>query len=120
MNCELDSKRDQARCTDDVSSSGPDTEFHSTTTNNVEYLSVMLPVTVTAGLEKMSGGVIAPSTSGPTATPTGDKTQSTGGAAESSEGGSSQSTTTSPNAAPAITQHAFVAGVAAVVGAMAL
>ncbi|KAJ6779857.1 hypothetical protein PWT90_00854 [Aphanocladium album] len=121
-NCALTSSKNQASCT--IVATYSDTETHgssSTIGMTTGYISELLPVTITGGLDKLSGGAVPTAT---TASPTSGG-KSTGSASHSSSSGASSTTggsksTSSPNAAPAATQHALLAGVAAVVGALAL
>lgn len=94
---------------------------------SLAFKSDLQPVTITAGLDKLSGGAVPSAT---TASPT-SAAQTTGGAsasqsssdgAKSSSGAKSTATSTTgtPNAAAAVTQQAVLAGMAAVVGALAL
>jgi hypothetical protein len=70
------------------------------------YKTLMFPVTITAGADKLSASPGATVTTGGANTGTQTTATQTG----------AQATTTSKNAAPAMTQNAVLAGVAAVVG----
>lgn len=110
-----------ATCTVEVSQSDSETDLLTTMSDSVQYLSHLLPATVTAGFEKLHGDAMA-TTSGTKPTATGEDGSSitSSGAEPTASGEEGSSSTSSPNAAPAVTQQAFFAGVAAVVGAFAL
>lgn len=124
--CALTSSKNEASCT--VSETQSDSETHGSSTKTgimTGYSSDLQAVTIIAGLEKLSNGAGATATTASStkgASSSGAK--STGGASQSSSSGAASSAsgskTATPNAAPAVTQQAVLAGVAAVVGALAL
>ncbi|KHN95830.1 uncharacterized protein MAM_06192 [Metarhizium album ARSEF 1941] len=111
-NCKLDPSKHVAACTIDVTAASEGTSTQTTVTG---YETSMYPVTITAGAEKLSaspGGSARNGGSNSTsATATAASTASaTGGS------GTAAATTTTRNLAPAMTQNAVLAGVAAIVG----
>ncbi|POR38817.1 Uncharacterized protein TPAR_00998 [Tolypocladium paradoxum] len=128
-NCKFDPAQDVATCHNSVSQQDRDGTLQSeTATVMTGYSSLMIPVTITAGVEKLSAAPGATAAgintnSAPTAsTQAGTDTTSsptfTLTPAGTSKGTSAASTPTkSSNAAgPMVTQNAVLAGVAAVVG----
>ncbi|KAM3509408.1 hypothetical protein MY11210_006331 [Beauveria gryllotalpidicola] len=143
--CDLTSSRDVASCS--VSETESDSETQSsyeTTGQTTGYISDMQPVTLISGLDKLTDGAVptastassaSPGASSPGVQPTGSASQSSSSSVSSSAGASpssgassssgaassaSGSKTAMPNAAPAATQQALLAGVVAVVGVLAL
>ncbi|KAM3500765.1 hypothetical protein MY10362_006126 [Beauveria mimosiformis] len=143
--CSLTSSKDVASCSVSETESNSETQSSTQTTGQTTgYISDMQPVTLIAGLDKLTDGAVptastgssaSPGASSPGAQPTGGASQSSSSGASSSAGASpssgassssgaassaSGSKTATPNAAPAATQQALLAGVVAVVGALAL
>ncbi|TWU76437.1 hypothetical protein ED733_007015 [Metarhizium rileyi] len=118
-NCKLDPSKDVAACSVEVTRGS---EVMSTETTETDYKTLMYPVTVTAGADKLSASPGAsPTNSGPnSATATSPSqtagTSATSGTTEASKTGAAVTSTTGKNAAPAVTQNAVLAGFAAVVG----
>ncbi|UNI21849.1 hypothetical protein JDV02_007801 [Purpureocillium takamizusanense] len=129
-NCKLDAAKDVATCVATESQLDGETTMQTSTSEVLTgYKSLMIPVTVTAGLDKLSapapGATQTDAQAKPTtgASSTGASTgasasvsataSGSGAAAKSS---SASSTTTTNAAGPAVTQNAVLAGVAAVVG----
>ena len=122
MDCKLDSAADLATCTVEVSQSNSVTEMQSSTVASQSYLALVVSATVTAGFEKLNADAGATTASGaePTASDEDGSSSITPGAEPTASGKDGSSSTSSPNAAPAVTQQALFAGVAALVGAIAL
>ncbi|KAM3541180.1 hypothetical protein ARSEF1564_005928 [Beauveria bassiana] len=136
--CSLTSSKDVASCSVSETESNSETQSsYQTTGQTTGYISDMQPVTLISGLDKLTDGAVptastassaSPGASSPGAQPTGGASQSSFSGASSSAGASSSgaassasgSNTATPNAAPAATQQAILAGVVAVVGALAL
>ncbi|EGX92871.1 hypothetical protein CCM_04243 [Cordyceps militaris CM01] len=138
--CALTSSRNEASCTLSETMSDSETQASSTKTGmTTSYLSDLQAVTLVAGLDKLTDGAVLPTPSTASPTPSGSSSgpTNTGGVSPSSSGAASTSAassassssatssasaskTATPNAAPAATQQALLAGVAALVGALAL
>ncbi|KAJ6444421.1 Mitogen-activated protein kinase HOG1 [Purpureocillium lavendulum] len=122
--CKLDPDNDVASCVASVTQNVSNSEMRTTTSEVLTgYKTYMIPVTVTAGVDKLSAAPGASETgSQATPTATGANTLSTAASATSSgsKTGSNASATSSPTstnaAGPMVTQNAVLAGVAAVVG----
>ena len=116
-----------ATCVGSLTERVSNSDMHTTVSEVITgYKTLMIPVTVTAGVDKLSAAPGATQT-GLQATPTGTaaSTMSTAASATASGSGSktgfSASATGSPSsttnaAGPMVTQNAVLAGVAAVVG----
>ncbi|KAK4235282.1 hypothetical protein C8A03DRAFT_17953 [Achaetomium macrosporum] len=122
--CKLDPSKDEAQCV------GTMVEGKTTTVTSdilTGYSTYILPVTITAGADKLAGGT-GPTTADSTAAPTATAattlstsavpTNSQGSSSSSASAGaaSSTSTSTSTGGVPRITQNAVVLGAAALVG----
>ncbi|TQV98859.1 hypothetical protein V2A60_007443 [Cordyceps javanica] len=134
--CALTPSRNVASCTISETESDSSTQTSNTSTGaTTSYSSDLQAVTLISGLDKLTGGMPTPSSaastgsgassSGPQSTAGPSQASSSGGAAASSSSSAAASSasgskTGTPNAAPAPTQPALLAGVAAVVGALAL
>ncbi|ODA76268.1 hypothetical protein RJ55_08113 [Drechmeria coniospora] len=117
--CKLDPEKDIAICTARLLRSLESDESESTILTTVTgYKSSMLPVTVTAGLDKLTPAPAASSTISNAASTTSSTATST--ATSTTKGTVTSSTTTSGAAGPAATHNAILAGVAAGVAAAAL
>ncbi|GJN80913.1 hypothetical protein VFPFJ_00857 [Purpureocillium lilacinum] len=126
-NCKFDAAKDVATCVGSLTERVSNSDMHTTVSEVITgYKTLMIPVTVTAGVDKLSAAPGATQT-GSQATPTGTaaSTMSTAASATASgsgsKTGSSASATGSPSsttnaAGPMVTQNAVLAGVAAVVG----
>jgi hypothetical protein len=115
--CTLDPAANTANCAGGVSSDG---QMATAVEVLVGYSTYIVPVTVTAGAEKLSSGDDAAATTGPAATtPT---TLATTPAPTNSDGQSqttaaqTQTTSTSTGGVPRVTQNAVIMGAAALVG----
>jgi hypothetical protein len=122
-NCKLTPSKNAADCTGALISEGETSTVVEVLTG---YSSFLMPITVTAGLEKLSGGASntaapagsatdIPSASTPTtmttaAVPTGTTTEGSG------EGGADPTSSLSTGGMPRITQNAVIMGAAALVG----
>ncbi|KAL2176809.1 uncharacterized protein P884DRAFT_260296 [Thermothelomyces heterothallicus CBS 202.75] len=116
-NCKLDMPKDTADCVGTMSEEGLSTVGRDTLTDLTSY---MLPITITAGLDKL-----AASTGAGTAPAAPARTTTTGGTTETAETAGSTGTTGSTAATsstqtggvpPQITQNAVLVGAAALVG----
>ncbi|KAK4033757.1 hypothetical protein C8A01DRAFT_39765 [Parachaetomium inaequale] len=127
-NCKLDPAANTATCEGGVISDGSTSTVVAVFT---DYSTFIVPVTVTAGAEKLSGATeantntAASATTGPaasnpttlatTAAPTNSQQGSTGGAGQTAAS-SSSTTSTSTGGMPRVTQNAVIMGAAALVG----
>ncbi|KAF5670877.1 hypothetical protein FHETE_4325 [Fusarium heterosporum] len=124
MSCKLDPKKDTALCTiEQVAILEDITSSTSTVVSTSGYKEMLIPITVTAGVDKLNGGDDA-SPTGTEAT-TADKPKATGAqATETGTATSSEATSTpvhSDNAAgPMVTQNVILAAAAVVGGAAML
>ncbi|KAM0343949.1 hypothetical protein ACHAPU_008004 [Fusarium lateritium] len=124
MSCKLDPKKDTALCTiEQVAVLEDITSSTSTVVNTSGYKEMLLPITVTAGVDKLNGGDDA-SPTGTEAT-TADKPKATGAqATETGSATSSEATATPVNsdnaAGPMVTQNVMLAAAAIVGGAAML
>ena len=125
VNCKLDSAKDVATCDAFESRDNGKTKLQSSTQSVLEsYLKSVLPVTVTAGVDKLSAAPGATATgSGANPSPSASAGSSPSASAtgtnkgDSAASASTTASTKSGNAAAAmVTQNAVLAGVAAVVG----
>ncbi|KAK7426965.1 hypothetical protein QQZ08_006562 [Neonectria magnoliae] len=125
--CKFQPKKDMATCTVSVSQDSDGSTFDSSTaTSTSGYLDLLLPVTVTAGANKLRGEDVTASATGtdaettaaaPASTSGATDTTATESASESASDAASTSATASDNAAGAmITQNAVLAGVAVLAG----
>jgi len=86
-----------------------------TSTTISDYTDWIVPITVTAGLELLTGGGSGTATgTAPTTKLTGTHSPTT------TEAGAAGSTSKSTAGVPRVTQHAVLAGVAAIVGGVAM
>ncbi|EFY87547.1 hypothetical protein J3458_002151 [Metarhizium acridum] len=119
-NCKLDPSKDVAACSVEITEGS---QVTSSETTESGYKTSMFPVTITAGADKLSASPRASATNGGSnsvsETAAGKTTQAskTSSAGEVGKPGEAAATsTTGKNAAPAVTQNAVLAGVAAIVG----
>ncbi|KAM4063735.1 hypothetical protein HRG_006851 [Hirsutella rhossiliensis] len=126
LDCALDPKVNLASCTVTLSAEDKDGHHAHSKAQTVlsNYQQVMFPVTLTAGLEKFSSASAATpasAASGPSSTISASASGRSGQSSASASSSASSSRTDSAARAPAATQKAVLAGVAAIVGgAMAL
>ncbi|KAK2606125.1 hypothetical protein QQS21_003520 [Conoideocrella luteorostrata] len=110
-NCKLEPAKDLASCTV-VKTSASVTQ--STQTVESGYSSIMYPVTITDGADKLSAAPGAGATNTIAVSPTASVTSGSGGASKTSAGAAA--TSTNAAAGPMVTRNAVLAGVAAAVG----
>lgn len=120
MRCKLDPKKDMAYCTvEQVAVLSDITSSTSTATSESGYKSMLIPITVTAGVNKLSGGGDA-SPTGTDAT-SADKPKATGAQATETSSDAAATPVHSDNAAgPMVTQNVILAAAAVVGGAAML
>lgn len=120
-NCKLDPAKDIAACHAEVTQGSV---VQTTDSTQSDYKTLMYPVTITAGADKLSAAAGATGTnvgsntgtqSAPSQTGSGEASK-TSSAGEANKTSSSATSKTGTNAGPMITQNAVLAGVAAVVG----
>ncbi|KFG83900.1 hypothetical protein MANI_016816 [Metarhizium anisopliae] len=122
-NCKLDPSKDVAACKIEFTEGSQVTSSEVTESG---YKTSMFPVTITAGADKLSaspgasatnGGSNSASETATAKTTQASKTSKTSSTGEAGQPGEAAATsTTGKNAAPAVTQNAVLAGVAAIVG----
>ncbi|KAG5663021.1 hypothetical protein KAF25_000957 [Fusarium avenaceum] len=120
MRCKLDPKKDMAYCTvEQVAVLSDITSSTSTATSESGYKSMLIPITVTAGVNKLNGGGDASPTS--TEATSADKPKATGAQATETSSDAAATPVHSDNAAgPMVTQNVILAAAAVVGGAAML